>query len=119
MPSMRVSMPGIARPLVVATVSAESPSRHIVTTTASVMPNAVTTWSIARPCGSRARIRSMSTTGTTAAPVTASRSEDRSRSARPGALSRDWYSVGAPGKTVIRSDSISRMVSSTSKVATG
>ena len=28
-------------------VSAESPSRHIVTTTASVMPNAVTTWSIA------------------------------------------------------------------------
>ena len=44
---MRVSMPGIARPQVVATVSAESPSRHIVTTTASVMPKAVTTWSIA------------------------------------------------------------------------
>ena len=44
--SMRVSMPGIARPQVVATVSAESPSRHIVATTASVIPNAVTTWSM-------------------------------------------------------------------------
>ena len=44
--AIRVSMPGIARPLVVATVSAESPSRHIVTTTASVIPNAVTTWSM-------------------------------------------------------------------------
>ena len=86
MSAMRVSMPGMARPLVVATVSAESPSRHIVTTTASVMPNAVTTWSI---CSS-SRIRSMSTTGTTAAPVTASRSDERSRSARPGALSSDW-----------------------------
>ena len=42
-----VSMPGIARPFVVATVSAESPSRHMVTTTASVIPNAVTTLSIA------------------------------------------------------------------------
>ena len=83
---MRVSMPGIARPQVVATVSAESPSRHMVTTTASVMPKAVTTWSIA----SSSRIRSISTTGTTAAPVTASRSEDRSRSARPGASSSDW-----------------------------
>ena len=86
---MRVSMPGIARPQVVATVSAESPSRHIVTTTASVMPNAVTTWSIPGHAVG-ARIRSISTTGTTAAPVTASRSDDRSRSARSGAASSDW-----------------------------
>ena len=79
-------MPGIARPHVVATSSAGSPSRHIVTTTASVMPKAVTTWSMPRS----SRIRSISTTGTTAAPVTASRSDDRSRSARPGASSSDW-----------------------------
>ena len=71
-------MPGIARPQVFATMSAESPSRHIVATTASVIPNAVTTLSIARPSGAGARIRSISTTGTTAAPVTARRSEDRS-----------------------------------------
>ena len=108
-------MPGIARPQVVATVSAESPSRHIVTTTASVIPKAVTTWSIARS----ARIRSISTTGTTAAPVTASRSDERSRSARPGALSSEVKIVGAPGSTVIRSVSISAIVASRSKVATG
>ena len=76
--AMRASIPGIARPQVLATVSAESPSRHIVATTASVIPNAVTTLSIASPSGAAARIRSMSTTGTTAAPVTASRSEERS-----------------------------------------
>ena len=82
--SMRTSMPGIARPLVVATVSAGSPSRHMVTTTASVMPKAVTTWSMPSPSGDAARIRSMRTTGTTAAPVTARRSDDRSKSARVG-----------------------------------
>ncbi len=71
-------MPGIARPHVFATTSAESPSRHIVATTASVIPNAVTTLSIASPSGPGARIRSIRTTGTTAAPVTASRSDERS-----------------------------------------
>ena len=47
-------IPGTARPHVVATVSAESPSRHMVTTTASVMPKAVTTWSMASPSVRRA-----------------------------------------------------------------
>ena len=51
---------------------------HIVATTASVIPNAVTTLSIASPSGAGSPHRSISTTGTTAAPVTASRSEDRS-----------------------------------------
>ena len=35
--AIRASIPGIARPQVVATVSALSPSRHIVATTASVI----------------------------------------------------------------------------------
>ena len=54
-------------------------------TTASVIPNAVTTRSMA----SSRRILSISTTGTTAAPVTASRSEDRSYDDR-SAASIDW-----------------------------
>ncbi len=62
----------------------------MVATTASVIPNAVTTLSIASPSGAAARIRSISTTGTTAAPVTASRSDERSKSARFGAVSSDW-----------------------------
>jgi len=83
-------MPGTARPQVVATSSAGSSSRHIVATTHSVIPKAVTTWSMPSPSGGSSRMRSISTTGTTAAPVTASRSEDRSCVPRPGAVSSDW-----------------------------
>ena len=61
----------MARPLVVATQSASSPGRHIVATPQlSVRPYAVST--VVKP--SSVRIRSISSTGTTAAPVTASRS---------------------------------------------
>ena len=77
---MRTSKPAVARPEVCATVSGSSPGRHIVATTASVSPYAVSTVS---KLSSR-RIRSTSATGTTAAPVTASRRLDRSIDARPG-----------------------------------
>ena len=70
----------MARPDVAETTSGGSPGRHIVATTASVSPYAVST---VEKLSSR-RIRSMSATGTSAAPVTASRRLDRSRSARSG-----------------------------------
>ena len=79
-PQMRTSKPAAARPEVVATVCGSSPGRHIVATTASVSPYAVSTVS---KLSSR-RIRSTSATGTSAAPVTASRRLDRSRAARSG-----------------------------------
>ncbi len=57
-----------------ATVAGESSGRHIVATTASVSPYAVNTVeNDSSDC-----IRSINTTGTTAAPVTASRRLDRS-----------------------------------------
>ena len=46
--------------------------------------------SMSRPSGGSARIRSISTTGTIAAPVTANRSEDRSWSRALGWSSSDW-----------------------------
>jgi hypothetical protein len=72
---IRTSKPAAARPDVPATSSGGSPGRHIVATTASVSPYAVSTDS--KP--SSRRIRSTSAAGTSAAPVTARRSEDRSR----------------------------------------
>ena len=75
-----MAMSAVARPEVVAMVLSSSPGRHIVATTASVSPYAVSTVSKL----SSARIRSTSATGTTAAPVTASRRLDRSIPARAG-----------------------------------
>jgi hypothetical protein len=77
---IRTSKPAAARPDVDATSSGGSPGRHIVATTASVSPYAVSTVS---KLSSR-RIRSTSATGTSAAPVTASRRLDRSQRPRSG-----------------------------------
>ena len=63
---------------------------------------------------SSARIRITSGTGTTAAPVTASRSEDRSCPARAGWSSSEAYSVGGPGSTVTRSCPMRRIASAAS-----
>ena len=87
----------------------------MVATTASVSPYAVSTV----PKLSSARIRSTSATGTMAAPVTASRRLDRSRLARSGWSRIVWYSVGAPGSTVICSASISRIASPASNTGCG
>lgn len=48
--------------------------------------------------------RSTSRRGTTAAPVTTSRSAERSCASREGWSSRDWWRVGGPGRTDIRSE---------------
>ena len=81
------SVSGMARPDVVAIVSGSSPRRHIVAVpVASVKPYAVNTVST----DSSSRSRSISTTGTTAAPVTIRRNEPRSRDARSGASRIDW-----------------------------
>ena len=78
---MRTSTSGIAWPEVVAIVSGSSSWRHIVAMpVASVRPYPVTI--VSKP--SSARIRRISSTGTAAAPVTASRSDDMSNSARRG-----------------------------------
>ena len=72
---MRSSKSAIGRPQVVATVTASSSGRHIVPNPlASVNPYAVSTMSMS----SSDCMRSISTTGTMAAPVTANRSEVRS-----------------------------------------
>ena len=72
---MRSSKSAIGRPQVVATVTASSSARHIVPNPlASVSPYAVSTMSMS----SSDCIRSISTTGIVAAPVTANRSELRS-----------------------------------------
>ena len=74
---MRISTPGMARPEVVAMVWGSSPARHMATTpVASVRPYPVTTVSNPRSVCMRRTISS----GTDAAPVTASRSEVRSTS---------------------------------------
>ena len=75
------SKSAIARPHVVATVTASSSDRHIVPKPlASVSPYAVSTMSKSNSVC----MRSISTTGTVAAPVTAKRSEVRSNSPRFG-----------------------------------
>ena len=72
---MRSSKSAIGRPQVVATVTASSSARHIVPNPlASVSPYAVSTMSMS----SSVCIRSISTTGIVAAPVTANRSDVRS-----------------------------------------
>lgn len=77
-----------------------SPSRHIVTMPlASERPYAVITVAMR----SSERSRSTSWSGTTAAPVTTSRSALRSCWSRAGWSSRDWWRVGGPGSTEMRS----------------
>jgi hypothetical protein len=61
-------------------------------------------------------IRSTSGTGTTAAPVTASRSVD---SSAPGRSSMVWKIVGGPGMTVIRSLATTSAARFASNVACG
>jgi hypothetical protein len=106
----------MARPEVVAMVSASSPGRHIVAVPVdSVRPYAVRMVSN----DSSSRIRRISSMGTTAAPVTASRSEDRSRSGRVGSPRIDWYSVGGPGSTVIASAAMRSMTEAAPNTAWG
>ncbi len=68
---------------------------------------------------SSARIRKMSSTGMAAAPVTARRSEEKSVAPKSGWLRIVWYSVGVPGSMVMRSASIRRITSGTSKISWG
>ncbi len=63
--------------------------------------------------------RRTSSTGTTAAPVTTSRSEERSNRLRSGWSSNPWKMVGGPGSTETRSSSIRCMAPSTSKTGSG
>ncbi len=77
----------MARPEVPAMISGGSLRRHIVTVPHdSVSPYAVST--VSKP--SSARMACTSSTGTTAAPVTPRRSEERSWSARRGSASSVW-----------------------------
>ncbi|MCY1460127.1 hypothetical protein D9M71_776590 [compost metagenome] len=86
LPTQRTSTPGIARPLVLATISAQSPERQIVAKPqTSVRPYAVTM--VANPSSSR--MRWTISTGIAAAPVTATRNEPRSNSLRCGWASND------------------------------
>lgn len=76
-------MPSIGRPAVRATVSASSSAEQTVTVPqVSVSPYAVSTSG-----KSSARILRTRATGTSEAPVTASRSDERSNRSRPGASS--------------------------------
>lgn len=62
-------------------------------------------------CGSAVTICSTALAGMGAAPNSPVRQWDKSRSARPGTRSRNWYIVGTPKNMVIRSDSsVSRTV---------
>ncbi|MNZ87399.1 hypothetical protein D3C78_1062550 [compost metagenome] len=58
-------------------------------------------------------------TGTEAAPVTATRKELRSYSWRCGWLRIDWYSVGGPGSTVIFSRAMRSSSTGTSNTCCG
>ena len=68
---------------------------------------------------SSACMRSISTTGTVAAPVTAKRSELRSYCLRAGWSSSVWKIVGGPGSTVMRCSATTRIACSGSKVSWG
>ena len=68
---------------------------------------------------SSSRIRTMSSTGIAAAPVTASRSDDRSYSGRRGWSRIVWKRVGGPGSIVICSRCTRSSTSSTSNTACG
>ena len=64
-------------------------------------------------------MRRMIDTGTTAAPVTARRSDDRSKEAKSGWLRMDWNTVGGPGSIVMRSSATRRMTLGTSNTGWG
>ncbi|KUJ37478.1 hypothetical protein ADL25_27635 [Streptomyces sp. NRRL F-5122] len=112
----RTSVPGRARPDVVAITDGSSPLRHIVTKPlASDRPYAVRT--VSTP--SSARRRSTSRSGTTAAPVTTRRRAERSWAAREGWSRRDWWGVGGPGRTEMRSAAMFAGTVSTSNTGCG
>ena len=60
-----------------------------------------------------------SSTGTTAAPVTPRRKDDRSCFPLSGSLINVWYRVGGPGSTLIRSASMRRMTAPASNTGSG
>jgi len=60
-----------------------------------------------------------SSTGTTAAPVTPRRSDERSCAVRRGSASSVWYSVGGPGSTLIRSSSMRASTADASNTGSG
>ncbi len=64
-------------------------------------------------------MRSTTWTGTTDAPVTDSRSEDRSKVAKSGWDRMDWNTDGGPGSIVTRSRATVAMTAATSKTAWG
>ncbi len=112
----RTSAPGIARPEVDAMTSGSSPRRHMVTMPlASERPYAVRT--VSTP--SSPRSRSTSRNGTTAAPVTTSRSAERSWASRAGWSRSDWCRVGGPGRTETRSAAMFARTVSTLKTGCG
>ena len=69
--------------------------------------------------GSSSCMRRISSTGMSAAPVTASRSVERSYASRSGWSRIDWYTVGGPGNTVTDSSATVRRRSSTSNTGFG
>ena len=68
---------------------------------------------------SSSRIAWTSSTGTTAAPVTPRRSDDRSYSSRRGSARSVWYSVGGPGSTVMRSAAMRSITAAASNTGSG
>jgi hypothetical protein len=64
-------------------------------------------------------MRWISSTGIEAAPVTASRRLERSKRFRSGCARIDWYNVGGPGSTLMRSRATRSSTAGTSKTACG
>ncbi len=64
-------------------------------------------------------MRRTSSTGTAAAPVTATRSDEWSADARRGCSSSVWYRVGGPGSTDTASVAMRSSTASTSSTAWG
>ncbi|MCY1175607.1 hypothetical protein D9M73_158510 [compost metagenome] len=58
-------------------------------------------------------------TGTDAAPVTATRRLDRSKRSRSGKARIDWYRVGGPGSTLTRSRAMRSSITGTSNTCCG
>ena len=65
------------------------------------------------------RIWRITSTGTTAAPVTDERTLDRSKLASSGWLMMVWKTVGGPGSIVMRSSATSAITVGTSNTACG
>ena len=107
--------PGRGRPTVVAIVSASSSGPVAAAVPPSVSPYPV----MIVENGSSASMRRISSTGMSAAPVTATRRLERSKLAAEGWSRSDWYSVGGPGSTVIRSSPTRASTRSTSKTGSG